>query len=128
MLYRTRVGVRHLTRVVMSRVFLIALLLIDVVAALVVSGTPLRTAGAISVRCKSLALKASDESPAADLPLPQRSEPLPSPLPPACDYPGCVDGRVMGGLAAIDAFQWWPIKVTRPHTSVATPQSLSDSV
>ena len=40
-----------------------------------------------------------------------------------CDYPGCVDGRVMGGLPAIEIgppvnrfppFGWWPIKPYRP--------------
>ena len=32
-----------------------------------------------------------------------------------CDYPGCDgDGRVMGGLAATELFQWWPIKAYRP--------------
>ena len=34
-------------------------------------------------------------------------------LPPKCTYPGCDgQGRVLGGLAAIDAFAWWPIKVS----------------
>ena len=51
----------------------------------------------------------------------QQAEPPPAapeePAPPpddTCDFPGCVDGRVMGGLAAIDAFAWWPIKAYRP--------------
>ena len=29
-----------------------------------------------------------------------------------CDFPGCDGkGRAMGGLAAIELFSWWPIKV-----------------
>lgn len=29
-----------------------------------------------------------------------------------CDFPGCdQNGRVLGGLAAIELFKWWPIKV-----------------
>ena len=49
------------------------------------------------------------------------SDPLPaaaasdSPPGPLCDFPGCdQNGRVMGGLAAIELFSWWPIKAYRP--------------
>ena len=41
-----------------------------------------------------------------------------------CDYPGCVDGRVMGGIGAVELFKWWPIKVgarTRLVSMAATP-------
>eukprot|EP00326_Haptolina_ericina_P031632 CAMPEP_0181251220 /NCGR_PEP_ID=MMETSP1096-20121128/46758_1 /TAXON_ID=156174 ORGANISM="Chrysochromulina ericina, Strain CCMP281" /NCGR_SAMPLE_ID=MMETSP1096 /ASSEMBLY_ACC=CAM_ASM_000453 /LENGTH=85 /DNA_ID=CAMNT_0023348783 /DNA_START=84 /DNA_END=341 /DNA_ORIENTATION=- len=32
-----------------------------------------------------------------------------------CDFPGCdSNGRVLGGLAAIELFSWWPIKAYRP--------------
>ena len=31
---------------------------------------------------------------------------------PNCDFPGCDgNGRAIGGLAAIELFSWWPIKV-----------------
>ena len=31
-----------------------------------------------------------------------------------CDEPGFDNGRIMGGLAAIELFKWWPIKAYRP--------------
>ena len=67
------------------------------------------------------------------------SAPAPDPigtLPDNCDYPGCVDGRVMGGLGAIPLFSWWPIKAYRPCPTCAekgfkykrTGQSLDEIV
>ena len=46
--------------------------------------------------------------------------PPPEPPPePVCDFPGCVNGRVMGGLAATELFAWWPIKAYRPCPTCA---------
>tara|TARA_B110001452_G_scaffold30878_1_gene24204 strand:+ start:583 stop:957 length:375 start_codon:yes stop_codon:yes gene_type:complete len=61
---------------------------------------------------------------------------LPDFSPDNCDYKGCVDGRVMGGLGATWLFQWWPIKAYRPCPTCAengfkykrTGQSLDEIV
>ena len=57
-------------------------------------------------------------------------------IPDNCEYAGCVDGRVMGGLGATWLFQWWPIKAYRPCPTCAergfkykrTGQSLDEIV
>lgn len=87
-------------------------------------GAPLlRTAGATRAPCARCAedpapVAAADPAPAAAA-VPGRAEPAPSvpvaePPQVTCDYPGCVDGRVMGGLGAIPLFAWWPIKARGP--------------
>ena len=50
----------------------------------------------------------------------------PTPAAMRCSVQGCEDGRIMGGLAAIELFKWWPIKVrpfahARPTPQGATP-------
>ena len=73
-----------------------------------VLGTPVTRSGLERVQRPNLcAVDALEEAP----------EPAPPPPEPACDFPGCVDGRVMGGLAAIELFAWWPIKVSA-HTHI----------
>lgn len=74
-------------------------------------GTPIMRSKMMRVQKPTLcAVDTAEEAP----------EPAPPAPEPACDFPGCVDGRVMGGLAAIELFEWWPIKAYRPCPKCAS--------
>jgi hypothetical protein len=101
----------------------VLVVLLDASTAFVASPRAGRGCSAGAVMCNGASPGPADgfDAPAAAAadPPPSRSEALPSP--PSCDYPGCVDGRVVGGLGAIPLFDWWPIKVVARCSSALAP-------
>ena len=80
----------------------VALLAAQEVGAWQAVGSPVRTASSASPARRLLAPRCQE---AADGVPPQKQFP-------GCDFPGCDgNGRAIGGLAAIELFSWWPIKV-----------------
>ena len=101
--------------------------------AIAASGIVLQSPAAVAssrscVQLRSSSIRCCEEPAAVEV------EPEPESVAQKCSYPGCVDGRVMGGttrtparssgmdhrqcgahvagLGAIEMFSWWPIKVS----------------